>query len=59
VAHACKLLLEKDIAIYEVCLASGFNSISNFNRYFKRIMNKSPSEYRDERLDLLNQQGQL
>ena len=53
VAHACKLLLERDMAIYEVCLASGFNSISNFNRYFKRIMNKSPSEYRSERLELL------
>lgn len=59
VAHACKLLLEKDMAIYEVCLASGFNSISNFNRYFKRIMNKSPSAYREERLDLLSRQGQL
>lgn len=58
VAHACKLLLEKDMTIYEVCLASGFNSISNFNRYFKKIMSNSPTAYRKERLDLLNQQGQ-
>ncbi len=52
VAHACKLLLEKDMTIYEICLASGFNTISNFNRYFKRIMNKSPSEYKKARLDI-------
>lgn len=51
VAHACKLLQEKDMSIYEVCLASGFNSISNFNRYFKKITNNSPSAYRKERLD--------
>ncbi|CAL1516291.1 AraC family transcriptional regulator [Chitinophaga sp. MM2321] len=49
VAHACKLLLEKDITVYEVCLESGFNNISNFNRYFKKIINKSPLEYKKER----------
>lgn len=55
IAHACKLLLEKDITVYEVCLSSGFNTISNFNRYFKRILHQSPSEYRKERSELLNQ----
>lgn len=46
VAHACNLLLEKDITVYEVCYESGFNNLSNFNRYFKKIMNKTPFEYK-------------
>lgn len=48
VAHACNLLLEKDITIYEVCYDSGFNNLSNFNRYFKKIMNKTPMEFKKE-----------
>lgn len=48
VAHACNLLLEKDMSIYEVCYDCGFNNLSNFNRYFKKIMNKPPSEYKRE-----------
>lgn len=48
VAHACNLLLEKDMSIYEVCYDSGFNNLSNFNRYFKKIMNKTPTDYKQE-----------
>lgn len=46
VTHACNLLLEKDMTIYEVCYESGFNNLSNFNRYFKKIMNKTPFEFK-------------
>ena len=48
VAHACHLLLEKDMSIYEVCYDSGFNNLSNFNRYFKKIMDKTPTAYKQE-----------
>jgi YesN/AraC family two-component response regulator len=48
VAHASNLLLEKDMAIYEVCYDSGFNNLSNFNRYFKKIMHKTPLEFKKE-----------
>jgi len=48
VTHACNLLLEKDMCIYEVCYESGFNNLSNFNRYFKKIMDKTPSNYKHE-----------
>jgi AraC-like DNA-binding protein len=48
VAHACNLLLEKDMTVYEVCYESGFNNLSNFNRYFKKIINKTPFEYKKE-----------
>lgn len=48
VAHACDLLLEKDMPIYEVCYDCGFNNLSNFNRYFKKIMEKTPTNYKWE-----------
>lgn len=48
VAHACNLLLEKDMTIYEVCYDSGFNNLSNFNRYFKKITHKTPTNYKRE-----------
>ncbi len=48
VAHACNLLVEKDMTVYEVCYESGFNNLSNFNRYFKKITNKTPTGYKQE-----------
>jgi AraC-like DNA-binding protein len=48
VAHACNLLSEKDMTISEVCYDSGFNNLSNFNRYFKKIMSKTPTDYKRE-----------
>ncbi len=50
ITHACNLLLEKDMTVYEVCYESGFNNLSNFNRYFKKIMNNTPFEYKKEHL---------
>jgi AraC-like DNA-binding protein len=50
VAHACNIILEKDITIYEVCYDSGFNNLSNFNRYFKKLINKTPLEFKKEHL---------
>jgi AraC-like DNA-binding protein len=43
---ACKLLMNKDLGILDVCLDSGFNNISHFNKQFKRITGVPPSEYR-------------
>lgn len=46
VSHAGRLLVNSDKYVSEICFSSGFNNVSNFNRIFKRIMKKSPSEYR-------------
>ncbi|WP_418649668.1 AraC family transcriptional regulator [Tenacibaculum aestuariivivum] len=43
---ACKLLQNKDYSIIEVSEKSGFKNISNFNRKFKELKKKTPSNYR-------------
>ena len=46
VSYACKLLNHGNRTIADICDEAGFNNISNFNRQFKNIIAKSPSEYR-------------
>lgn len=47
IGHASKLLYETSHSISEICYASGFNNISNFNRIFKRKKGQTPSQYRN------------
>lgn len=46
IGHACKMLLEKDYTIAEVAYKSGYNSIANFNRQFKKYKKLNPSEFK-------------
>lgn len=46
IAHACKLLQQKDFPISQISYESGYQSITNFNKFFRKIMLKSPLEYR-------------
>jgi AraC-like DNA-binding protein len=46
IGYSCKLLQEGDVAVSEVCYASGFNTLSNFNRKFKEVTKYTPGEYR-------------
>lgn len=43
---ACKLILETDKTISEICYSSGFNNIANFNRLFKKYRGFTPVEFR-------------
>lgn len=43
---ACKLLMDPDLSIMEVCFDSGFNNLSHFNKQFKKNTGVRPSEYR-------------
>lgn len=47
IGHAAKMLIETSRNISEICYASGFNNLSNFNRRFKVIKKMSPAEYRN------------
>jgi AraC-like DNA-binding protein len=48
IVHACKLLSEMPLSITDICFDSGFNIFSHFNRIFKEMTGKNPSEYRKE-----------
>jgi len=47
IQKAC-LLLHQDKTISEVCFESGFNNVTYFNKVFKNIVHKTPSEFRKD-----------
>jgi AraC-like DNA-binding protein len=46
---ACRLLHDGDLRISEIAFAAGFQSLSQFNRVFKKFSGKSPTQYRGVR----------
>ena len=50
VGKACQLLTESEKKIIEIAFESGFNSLSNFNEHFNKIMKMSPRKYRVQNL---------
>jgi len=46
VGHACKLLIEDEISIKQICYESGFNNFSSFHSTFKLITGKTPLNYK-------------
>ncbi|MGA1544077.1 MAG: helix-turn-helix domain-containing protein [Saprospiraceae bacterium] len=53
ISYACKLLSNEEISISEVSFESGFNNLSHFNKQFRKIVNCSPKEYRNNQLKIL------
>lgn len=48
IGHACKLLLETQDTISQICYQCGFNNVSNFNRLFKKYKDFTPYDYRKQ-----------
>lgn len=48
IGHSCKLLQNQELTIADVCFQSGYQNFSNFNKFFKKITNKTPRQYRNE-----------
>lgn len=46
IAQASKLLIETDMSVSQICFDCGYNSLSYFNRQFKKIKNMGPKEYK-------------
>jgi AraC-like DNA-binding protein len=46
IGHACKVLLDTDETIGQICYESGFNNLANFNRLFKKYRHCTPVEFR-------------
>jgi len=45
VGHACKLLIENNMNVKQICYESGFHNFAGFHKYFKQITGKSPLNY--------------
>lgn len=50
VGHACRLIIENNMDSSETCYASGFNSLSNFHKQFKRLKGTTPNNYREKHM---------
>ncbi|MDX2286523.1 MAG: AraC family transcriptional regulator [Bacteroidia bacterium] len=50
ITRACEALMEGDKDIKEVCFLSGFNNLSNFHKWFRRITGLTPAAYRTRAL---------
>jgi AraC-like DNA-binding protein len=46
IGSACRALIETDKSVAEICYASGFENLSNFNRRFLALKKMSPREFR-------------
>nr|WP_199158824.1 helix-turn-helix domain-containing protein [Pedobacter sp. ASV2] len=48
IGQACKLLIENQMSVKEICYESGFYNFASFHKCFKDIMGKSPLKYQQE-----------
>ena len=46
--HAARLLLDTTDSVSEICWDCGFNTLSNFNRLFRKRKGCSPTEFREK-----------
>lgn len=46
-SYATSRLIESNDSISDICISSGFNNMSHFNRLFKRSKGCSPSQFRE------------
>ncbi len=52
IGYACKLLVEDEKNVSEVCYACGYNNMSHFNYQFKTITKKTPLKYKGDYLKM-------
>jgi AraC-like DNA-binding protein len=45
ISYCCKLLINENLSIADVCYKSGFQNLSNFNQHFKDITGLTPKKY--------------
>ncbi|MDN3655544.1 AraC family transcriptional regulator [Ferruginibacter paludis] len=52
IGFACRLLVEDEKNVSEVCYECGYNNLSHFNKQFKTITKKTPLGYRGDYLKM-------
>lgn len=48
IGTASRLLIDSDLTVAEICYDCGFNTLSNFNRLFRKHKGCSPTEFRED-----------
>ena len=48
IKNACKMLTESDESVSNICYSCGFDTLSNFNKQFREITMRRPTQYRKE-----------
>lgn len=48
IAHACELLKNRPIPIYQISEKTGYSSVEHFSRVFKKISGCSPGKFREK-----------
>ncbi len=46
VGYACKLLIDTEQSIVNICYECGYNTLANFNKQFLKVKQTTPSKYR-------------
>nr|WP_314570821.1 helix-turn-helix transcriptional regulator [uncultured Pseudomonas sp.] len=49
IQRACRLLVQTQLSVAEICFEVGYENVSNFNRHFRHEMAQTPSDYRRAR----------
>lgn len=58
IQRSCRLLVQTQLTIAEICFEVGYENVSNFNRHFRHEMDQTPSEYRrTTAMTLFNRDG--
>jgi AraC-like DNA-binding protein len=52
IGFACRLLVEDEKNVSEICYECGYNNLSHFNKQFKTITKKTPLAYRGDYLKM-------
>jgi AraC-like DNA-binding protein len=53
VGHSCRLLIEDDYNVSEICYLSGFENLSNYYRHFQKNVGMNPKDYKKRILSKL------
>jgi AraC-like DNA-binding protein/quercetin dioxygenase-like cupin family protein len=46
IGFACHLLMETEKSVFDICYESGYNTVTNFHKQFRRLKGKTPLQYR-------------
>ncbi|AUG07921.1 AraC family transcriptional regulator [Pseudomonas sp. S09G 359] len=58
IQRACRLLVQTQLSVAEICFEVGYENVSNFNRHFRHEMDQTPSDYRrTTAMTLFNRDG--